>query len=209
MSVKKIWNDPVWSKVIANGIIVALAFVLTIIWSMISAKQNQINFKTAFVNFWSYKISLWIVVVIAILLLIIYWGWKYCGLNKFVYDDETIKLDKAMFDKIRNELLPQEGTIGFLRHNNFAGFSFDLEKIDDLDNIEYEDRKSDFEFLNPDLEKIKIELINKISHFTSEISMNTFPTNAGFQSVPSEWEVEQPERFWTIVNSLHSTASEI
>ncbi len=129
--------------------------------------------------------------------------------SSFQYDDETIKLDRQLFEKIRTELLPQTGAIYFLRHNNFAGFSFDADRIEDLDNFEQECTKSDFEFLNPELEKIKMSLFNSVGDFTGQIAVQTFPTNNGRQTVPPEWELEQPERFREVVSDLHKTKLQI
>lgn len=202
---KKIWADPVWSKVI-SAIIIAIGAV---IWTLISAKINDIDFQTAWINFWTFNIQLWWLTIGIIILLLLLWLRQIFKKSSFQYDDETIKLDRQIFEKIRTELLPQTGAISFLRHNNFAGFSFNTNSIEDLDNFEYECKKSDFEFINPDLEKIKIELLNSVDHFTGKIAIQTFPTNNGRQTVPPEWELEQPERFWEVVNDLHKTKFQI
>lgn len=202
---KKIWADPVWSKVIA-------AIILTIgavIWTLISAKINDIDFQTAWTNFWTFNIQLWWLTIGLIVSLLLFWLQQYFKKSSFQYDDETIKLDRQVFEKIRTELLPQTGSIYFLRHNNFAGFSFDAANIDDLDNFEHECKNSDFEFLNPDLEKIKLELLSAVAHFTGQIGVQTFLTNNGRQTIPPEWEHEQPERFWKVVHDFYKTKSQI
>lgn len=205
---KKIWKDPVGSKLIAAALI-AIATSLFIYFKSII--QNE-EFKIAFINFWNHKISLWIVILIFASIYTIKWFWKknsVTKINAFEYDERTIELDKALFNKIRNEILPQDTAIGFLRHYNFAGFSFDTDILDGLYKIENENVKSDFEFLNPELEQIKNELIFKISHFTSLIALETFPTPQGRQTVPPEWEIEQPERFNKVVDDIHTTKFEI
>lgn len=202
---RKIWTDPVWSKVVA-AIIIAVG---AIIWAFISSKINNVNFQTAWKIFWTYEIQLkWLAIIMSIILLF-FWTKPYFKKSSFKYDDETIKLDRQLFEKIRTELLPQTGAISFLRYNNFAGFSFDTDSIEDLDKFEHECKKSDFEFLNPDLEKIKLELLKSIDHFTLQIAVETFPTNNGRQTVPPEWEIEQPDRFHEVVNDLHKTKSQI
>lgn len=202
---KKIWADPVWSKVI-SAIIIAIGAV---IWTFISAKVNDIDIQTAWTNFWTFNIKLWWLTIGSVVLLILFWIRQSFKKSSFQYDDETIKLDRQLFEKIRTELLPQTGAIYFLRHNNFAGFSFDTDSIEDLYNFEHECKKSDFEFLNPDLEKIKIELLKAVDHFTGQIAVQTFSTNNGRQTVPPEWELEQSERFWEVVNDLHKTKFQI
>ena len=47
--VKKAWNDPVWSRVIAHGIIVLLGFVIFALWTALKSLILGINFKSAFV----------------------------------------------------------------------------------------------------------------------------------------------------------------
>ncbi len=41
------------------------------------------------------------------------------------------------------------------------------------------------------------------------MAVNTFPTNNGRQTVPPEWEIEQPERFWEVVNEIHANKHRI
>jgi hypothetical protein len=202
---KKIWADPVWSKVI-SAIIIAIGAV---IWSAISSKISNTDFQTAWITFWNSKIVLWQLTAGAIIVLSVYGIWKHFRATTFQYDDETIKLDQAIFQKIRTELLPQTGSIYFLRHNNFAGFSFKIESIHDLDKFELECKKSDFEFINPSLEQIKNELLEAVSDFTFQIGRHTFSTPNGRQTVPPEWELEQPDRFNTVVNDLHTTKFKI
>lgn len=202
---QKIWVDPVWSKVIAAAIIAICA----VLWAFISAKINNVDFMTAWNNFWTFEIPLWVVTV-GVFSIILLLGFRQV-LNKesFEYDDETLKLDRQVFDRIRTELLPQSGTIQFLRHNNFAGFSFKTDDIVDLHRFEEESNNSNLEFLNPDLEKIKLELLSSVSHFTALIAIQTFPTKNGRQIVPPEWEIDQPERFREVVTDLHDTKFEI
>ncbi|MFM9946517.1 MAG: hypothetical protein ACKV1O_01135 [Saprospiraceae bacterium] len=54
--IKKIWIDPVWSKVI-SAIIILLG---TIVYSLIKAHLFDENFLSSFIGFWTIKIDLWI-----------------------------------------------------------------------------------------------------------------------------------------------------
>ena len=202
---KKIWTDPVWSKVI-SAIIIAIG---TVGWALVSSKINDIDFQTSLTNFWTYKIPIWLLTILIFVIPLFFWTKPYLKNNTFKYDEETIKLDRQLFEKIRTELLPQTGAIYFLRHNNFAGFSFRTESIEDIDKFEHESKNSDFEFLNPDLERIKLELLSSIRTFTGLIGLQTFSTHNGLQTVPPEWELDQPERFWKVVDDLHSSSSQI
>lgn len=198
---KKIWNDPVGSKVIAALII----FIFSVIWTVYSASHNNIDIWTAFLNFWTYSISLWIIALVSILLISL----NLIISRQFKYTEETLILDKQVYEDIKVNLLPQNGSISFLRSNNFAGFSFNINNLNDVVNFENALSNSTFYFLNPRLEKIKTELAVKISHFNTLIAFNTFVTPNGFQTVPPEWETNQPERFWEVVNDLHSTTNDL
>ena len=208
---KKIWKDPVGSNIIADIIKIILLTLLTIIWSSIDAQLKNIDFKTAWINFWTLKIELWIIFVGIIFFLIIYWLNKRFKSKKFRYNENTLKLDRELFNKIREELLPQNTVIYFLRHKNFAGWSFDLDYIEYLHKFEDENENPDFSFFHPTLENLKSELFNKISHFTEIIAYHTFPTKTGknINEVPSEWADEQPERYQKVVSDLHKTKDEI
>lgn len=201
-SFKDFWKDSVWSKVI-SAIIIAFG---TVVYNLVISKTEKIDFKTAFINFWTSSVQLWVVVLLFIAYLIatlLIKNFKNKKVVKYEYNDNTLKLDLELFNKIKNDLLPQDGAIYWLRHNNFAGFSFNVEKLDQLDYIEHEAKKSDFEFLNPELEKLKTELLKEIEAFTTLMATNTFPTKNGLQSIPSEWEREQPDRFRKVVNEVH------
>lgn len=55
------------------------------------------------------------------------------------------------------------------------------------------------------MEGHRAKLYSLIDAFTSTIATDTFPTNtAGRNWVPEEWEVEQPERFRKVVETLYS-----
>ncbi|MEZ4803269.1 MAG: hypothetical protein R2797_10900 [Gelidibacter sp.] len=205
--IKNLWKDPVMSKVISVGII----GLLSIIYNLIISLLNNVDFRIAFINFWNFKLKLWQVLVVVILLFLI-----KIFINKvsrqeyrqYIYDDDSLKLDINLFNKIRNELLPQDGTISFLRHHNF-GASFIERTFDPLFNFAYESSKSDFEFLNPEIEKFKLELVDSIKKFNDLLTTNTFSNGPNSQSVPKEWIYEQTERHTKVVKELNDYADKI
>lgn len=118
-------------------------------------------------------------------------------------------LDVALFQEIRR-VLTEAGVIGFLRSNNFAGFSFKLERLEPL--IEIDARRNDpaFEFLDPELEPLRARLSQNIHEFEKMIATNTFPTaRDGTNTVPPEWEREAPDRFAEVVAALHDGARDV
>lgn len=122
--------------------------------------------------------------------------------------DETREVDRAVFQRLK-EMLPQDGSIEWLRDNNFAGFSFRLDSLRDLDRFHAASKDSSFEFLNADINARLKKLQSSVSALLISVARNTFGTGTpGFNGVPSEWEIEQPERFERVVEEIHSHADD-
>jgi hypothetical protein len=121
----------------------------------------------------------------------------------------VVQTDKQIFALLM-KVLPWDGSINFIRSNNFAGFSFDNARLDDLYDFEHQCENPAFVFIDPDLETLRAKLLGLINTFTTTIAVETFPTHdARRNTVPDEWEVEQPERFHEVVTGLHDTARQI
>ncbi len=190
IKLKKIWNDSVWSKVI-SACIVGLSIYVYNYFSEI--------------KFLEITVKLYIVLILFFLLLICFFIYqKYIynkNRNSFLYDEETLKIDKELFIKIK-ELLPPE-SITWLRNNDFGGHGFKEANLDPFDNIEFESENKELEFFNPYIESLKKELIDSILDFNS-VSLS-YIFNGGYNklTIPPEWETEQPERFYEAVNEIH------
>jgi len=119
------------------------------------------------------------------------------------YTDEHRKLDQGLFTRILR-LLPWNGSIGFISRNNFAGFSFDTQMLRELDEFDARNEDPSWEFIDPTLEMVRATLAQHVSRFLELIATNTWPThNAHRNSVPEDWEIEQPERFFSVVEDIH------
>jgi hypothetical protein len=200
----KFWRDPVWSKVI-SAIIISIGILLYNIGRSIVSK---VDFSTVLTEFLQSKIQIWILLVLIIVLLIGTAIFNYFKKDKpipYSTDDKSLALDIALFDKIRNDLLNYEA-VRWVRTNNFAGFSFYDKYLEPFDKILYDSDAADFEFLNPNLELLKVELINAIKDFDSFLGPNIFSEGNNRLSVPSEWELEQYDRFVKAVDGIHSRA---
>ena len=70
----------------------------------------------------------------------------------------------------------------------------------------YEWNSPEREFINPELEGLRQALWSKVDAYLGVIAAETFPVrgNPARQSVPEEWEDEQPMRFNRVVKALHS-----
>ena len=201
---KKVWHDPVGASVIASVIVILLTPLCAAIWAWL----GEDSFWSTLRKSANVDVKLWVVFVIALVYFIIK-GLvaKYGG---FRYDSHSYENDKAVYDTILKEL-SFDGIIQFLRTNNFAGFSFRLSSLGELDDF-YHTYPSDpaFEFLNPKLEQLKVKLMKDIDEFEGLIAVNTFPgIREDLQTVPPEWETQCPERFWDAVNKIHNAARNI
>ena len=127
-------------------------------------------------------------------------------------EDETerrkIEKDRELFHEFL-EVLPSSGSIDFIDRRNMAGFSFDSEKLNDLHEFYYNWDDAEHEFMDDELEAKRKRLHELIGDYTSLISGNTFPTDSGQQTVPPEWEYNQPERFGKVVGELHEKAGAV
>jgi hypothetical protein len=197
----KIWKDPVGSKII-SALIIGLGLI---IFNSIYALTSELDFKTAFNTFFDIQVKLWIVILVFLLYLIstgIFTLYKKNKFKPYKYDDKSLELDTALFNKIRNEIIVND-SIRWVRTNNFAGFSFREDYLQPFDNIEYESQAADFEFLNPNLENLKIELVESILDFNSFLLPNIFNGGNNRLTVPPEWETEQYDRFVKAVDGIH------
>lgn len=223
----KVWKDPVWSKVISAGIIGIIIFI----YNYIVAISKDESFKETLKTFWEQKFELWQFALLTFIIVVSFFVYqKYkpkkqkiensfdnVDLNSLHimnedidnYDEESRNADKEIFNDIRNNILPANNSIYWLRHQNFRGFSFNPKNMHDFDEFEELCKNPNYTFLNEELESLKQQLQNKIAKFTELIALNTWSTNSGLQTVPPEWEIEQPERFSTTVKEIHTTAFEI
>lgn len=124
--------------------------------------------------------------------------------------DEVRTHDRALYDQMIG-LLRSDGVIGFLDRNNMAGFSFPHAQFDPLREFYYEWAQPEREFLSPELEELRRSLWEKVDAYTELLATETFATemNPDRHWVPPEWEHEQPERFWRVVNTFHNLAADI
>lgn len=123
--------------------------------------------------------------------------------------DGARKHDTALFEEL-TALLRSDGVIGFLDQTNMGGFSFASSSLDPLEEFQYSWNRPEREFLSPTLDDIRRRLWETASEYMALINQETFPAHLpGRQTIPEDWEHTQPERFWKVVNRLHSLAGDI
>jgi hypothetical protein len=196
----KIWRDPVLSKIISVGII-ALA---TLIYNLIVSKFENTDFRIVFVQFWTQKFDLWIFLIIIPIGLIIFVLQSYLKKNlqtDIQYDEELLNLDKALFNRIRNDLLTQDIMLA-PRTYTFSSNSFPDASFHNIFEILYECRKSDFEFFDSRLDQLKSELIEEIEDFQTIAVEHIYGAGqTGWLGIPHEWD---SERYNRSVNEVRS-----
>lgn len=98
MIIKKIWKDSVGSNLIATGILA----IISLIYSFVKSITETIDFKSALISFWTFKIQLWIVIFSLIIVLIIVRLIK--AKRQFRYENGELELDRQLYLKIREDL---------------------------------------------------------------------------------------------------------
>ncbi|ELT7571684.1 HNH endonuclease [Vibrio cholerae] len=137
------------------------------------------------------------------------WYQKVSNSSGVPSGNAVAETDKLIYRRLLS-ILPWEGSLSFIYTNNFAGFSFQTSRLDDLYTFEHECNNPTFEFIDTDLESAKANLLNQIRHFARLIGYNTFPTHtSGWNEVPPEWETEDYERFNKVVNEIHDSAASV
>lgn len=201
---KKLWNDPVGASVIGSIIFIILTSIGTAILNFFGGG----SYTDTLLKIANIDVKLWIFTLIIVSYFIL--KGVITKYSSFKYDSHSYENDKNIFDTIIKDL-SNDGIIYFLRTNNFAGFSFRLSSLKELDEF-YHSHTDDpsFEFLNPKLEEMRKKLMGDIDEFEGLIAINTFPgTREDLQTVPPEWETKCPERFWDVVNKIHNAAKNI
>ncbi|MEZ4591594.1 MAG: HNH endonuclease [Chloroflexota bacterium] len=86
---------------------------------------------------------------------------------------DYIELDRKLFTQIR-EILKSNGVILFLREHDYGG-SFDLEIHDELEDFLHFCKAPEVEFLDIDMEGLRISLESDIRKFWIALGEDTFP----------------------------------
>lgn len=125
-------------------------------------------------------------------------------------DANQREIDIAQFNRFM-DVLPSSGSIEFLRTFNMAGFLLNRTQLDQI--IRFYDGwdAPEYHFLDNEIDSKRILLHKSSGEYLNYMEMNTFPSHShvGCNYVPPEWEIEQPDRFWEVVNTLHKLAGKI
>ena len=189
-------KHPIWSNVIAAFIVLGI----TIGYNFAISIFKNTDFITEFLKFWNYKIQLWIVILLIIVFLLMF---KFLSKNKtnqnsFEYDNETLELDRKLFEKIRTEIMDENVALN-LKNNSFSSYPFDIRDLDFIHDFTQQEKNPNFEFSNPNIENIKESLIKSLDELQDALSRNIFGTDIKhptktFIGIPKEWDYEKIEK---------------
>jgi hypothetical protein len=119
------------------------------------------------------------------------------------------EIDGKLFHHFK-ETLPSNGSIKFIDEQNMAGFSWPSDRLGDLEKFYHEWNDAEHEFRDNELERMRAHLHDLIGDYLGLIATNTFPANnPERQTVPPEWEIENPKNFFEVVGKLHDSAGNI
>ncbi|TAL17953.1 hypothetical protein EPN96_03480 [bacterium] len=133
---------------------------------------------------------------------------------------ETVDIDKKIFEKLVI-VLPWRNCIYFLRKEFSAEADFKNEDTRQLRDFDYLCNNAAFEFIDPDLEGLRIALSKSVDKFIQLINSNTFHSNTFraflgnapgpvcFYRVPEELKYEQPERYDKVVKEINAAADDV
>ena len=133
------------------------------------------------------------------------------GSGSLITDERYKEMDKILFLKIVNDILRPDHMREFISGRDF-GNSFNTEDMSPLRRFdEVYCNRSDFEFMDPDLETAKSNLRAAIARFSMLLATNTFPLrgNPRFCKIPDEWEIDDPVRFHAVIDELNGFARQV
>lgn len=109
------------------------------------------------------------------------------------------------------KIVPSNGSIRFLRSNNFAGFSFNWKHLEDIEVFSYDRDGPEHEFLDQELEAARKKFRESCRTLLNALAVNTFccSTNVRRSAIPDEWEIDDPKRFKKAVNEIHEAADAV
>ena len=112
-----------------------------------------------------------------------------------------------------NDVFPANGSVRWLRDYDF-GSAFKLDWLKDLHSLLAKSEDPAFEFIDEDLEPLRLALIEKVAQFTQLIGHESFPVkgdpNGGIVSrIQPEMRNDDPEQFRLIQSRANGIAQEV
>ena len=120
-----------------------------------------------------------------------------------------IAADSVTFEDLMS-ILPSNGNIAFLRTNSFGSSMLESCRTE-LYRFTWERCGPEHEFLDQELETLRQELLASVNQFLHTLGVNTFVLDhkVDMFAVPSEWEIEDPKRYWGVLKLLGNQADAV
>lgn len=114
--------------------------------------------------------------------------------------------DKKVFHALV-KLLPQDGSVQYIRNFNFNGFPFMVDRLLDLHEFEYRCKNDEeFKFDNLELENLKTALLGHILSFIEVANFETVSNSIGTREVPDNWQDSDPKRYESVTKRINDAA---
>lgn len=101
--------------------------------------------------------------------------------KEIIITAEYSKYDKTLYNKIRN--IFSSPNLNYYLTEYDLGNDFDNHIFAPLMELEHIKNDPEYEFVDEEIEKYKLNLFRSVSNFLSYKSINTFPTNLGTQAI--------------------------
>ena len=125
-------------------------------------------------------------------------------------EDTHRTLDRAVFQRLQSFFSDQN--LHELREHSYA-YRFRAEWHRGLRDYVEECHKPDFEFINRELESLRVELLERIKDFLGNVGTYTFTEDVDMEwaGVPKEWErdSERSKQYHKVVKDLNDGATSI
>lgn len=130
-----------------------------------------------------------------------------------IYCNTSGQIDGAVFSNIVS-LLPYRKCVSVIEFHDF-GAPFRASLFAEIDGFLRANEDPSLEFIDADLEGMRGTLVDNVATFVEYLAKHTWPLRVDslsehrLQSVPSEWEDAQPERFLRTVDKINALSREV
>ena len=131
------------------------------------------------------------------------------GLYIFI-ENKTIKkqphpADVKLFQDFLNLLPAASHAIYFLKEHDFKAI-FEIDLIYSLARFKNIWNDAEHQFIDKEIEHLKLQFHKAIVDFLEYSALHTFPTTNNFQVVPKEWQFEQSQKYFEVTRKLNNLA---
>jgi ABC-type multidrug transport system fused ATPase/permease subunit len=124
------------------------------------------------------------------------------------YNHNHLDIDKRLFVRIIDELLPDNGSIAYFDYG--GAHTYDNDKLKEFYNFLEKCRNKTFYFHDDNTNRLMQNLISEIRSFVYIVGNSTWAVNnSEMWAVPAEWKYKDPERFDATIDKLNNAVSQL